>query len=146
MVDGTSGEIIERRSEHEAGEAEAFYAALPSPARVGMQATGHTHCFERVLVAQGHELWVGKPALIRATEVRKQKMDWRDALHILPFRLEDRFLRMRVPFPTERDVWQLLRQWHKRVYFRTSVKNQLQPLPMGQGIHRIFQLNNLEAP
>jgi transposase len=144
-VDGTTGEIIERRLEHEAGEAEAFYAALPSPARVGMQATGHAHCFERVLVAQGHELCVGNPALIHATEVRKQKMGWRDALHILRFLLEDRLLQIWIPSPAERDARQLLRHRHKRVCFRTSVKNQSQALATGQGFRRIFRLNNLEA-
>ena len=34
MLDALSGEIIERRLEHDAGEAQAFYAALPRPARV----------------------------------------------------------------------------------------------------------------
>jgi hypothetical protein len=35
MLDPTTGEIIERRLEHENGEAEKFDATLPSPARVG---------------------------------------------------------------------------------------------------------------
>ena len=49
MLDTTTGEIIERRLEHETGEAKAFYAALPSRARVGIEATGHAQWFERVL-------------------------------------------------------------------------------------------------
>ena len=32
MVDTTTGEIIERRLEHETGEAREFYATLPGPA------------------------------------------------------------------------------------------------------------------
>ncbi len=39
-MDTATGEIIERRLEHASDEAQAFYAALPSPARVGMEATG----------------------------------------------------------------------------------------------------------
>jgi hypothetical protein len=35
MLDPTTGEVIERRLEHENGEAKKFYATLPSPARVG---------------------------------------------------------------------------------------------------------------
>ena len=39
MLDPTTGEMIERRLEHENGEAEKFYATLPSAAQVGMEAT-----------------------------------------------------------------------------------------------------------
>jgi hypothetical protein len=35
MLDSTTGEVINRRLEHENGEAKKFYATLPSPARVG---------------------------------------------------------------------------------------------------------------
>ena len=34
MLDPTTGEIVERRLEHETGEAEKFYSSLPGPARV----------------------------------------------------------------------------------------------------------------
>jgi hypothetical protein len=37
MLDTTTGEITERRLQHETGEAKAFYVALPSAARVGMK-------------------------------------------------------------------------------------------------------------
>jgi transposase len=140
MLDTTTGEIIERRLEHERGEAKAFYAALPSPARVGIEATGHAQWFERVLAEQGHELWVGNPALIRAAAVRKQKTDARDALHILHLLIEERFPRIWIPSPAERDGRQLLRHRHKLVCFRTSVKNQLHALAMGQGVCRRTKL------
>jgi hypothetical protein len=39
MVDTEIGEITKRRLEHGNGEARAFCAALPRPARVGMEAT-----------------------------------------------------------------------------------------------------------
>ena len=78
-VDSTTGEVRERRLAHETGEAKAFYAALPSPAGVGMEATGHAQGFARRLAAPGHELWVGNPALLGAARVRKQKTDSRDA-------------------------------------------------------------------
>ena len=48
MMDCQSGEIIERRLDHEAGEARKFYAALPGPGRIGMEATGRTQWFERL--------------------------------------------------------------------------------------------------
>jgi hypothetical protein len=47
MLDAETGELVERRLEHESGEARAFYAALTAPVRVGIEATGHTLWFER---------------------------------------------------------------------------------------------------
>lgn len=43
MLDQETGEVIERRLEHETGEAGAFYAVLSRPARVGMEASGYAH-------------------------------------------------------------------------------------------------------
>jgi transposase len=82
-LDQETGELIERRLEHEDGEARAFYAALLGPVRVGIEATGHTRWFERMLAELGHELWIGDAAQIRASVVRKQKTDARDAAHLL---------------------------------------------------------------
>src|SRR5215472_2038317 len=94
MVDTETGELSKRRLEHENGEAKKFYAELEKPARVGMEATGYAQWFERMLAKLGHELWVGDAAEIRAAMVRKQKTDWRDALHILDLLLQNRFPRI----------------------------------------------------
>jgi transposase len=136
MVDTQTGELIERRLEHASGEARAFYAALPTPVRVGIEATGPVQWLECMLTELGHELWVGDAARIRAQVVRKQKTDSRDAVHILDLLLTNRFPRIWVPSPSERDVRQLLRHRFKLVCFRTSVKNQLHALAMGQGMCR----------
>ncbi len=50
--------------------------------------------------------------------VRKQKTDSRDALHILDLLLTDRFPRIWIPSPAERDVRQLVRHRHKLVRLR----------------------------
>jgi len=136
MLDGETGEVIERRLEHATGEARAFYGGLPGPARVGMEATGYAQWFEALLAEQGHELWVGDAAEIHAARVRKQKTDSRDACHLLDLLLQNRFPRIWVPSLQERDVRQLLRHRHKLVCSRTSVKNQLHALAMGQGVCR----------
>ena len=60
---------MERRLEHESGEARAFYAGLAGRVRVGIEATGHTRRFERMLGELGHELWTGDAAQIRAAMV-----------------------------------------------------------------------------
>jgi transposase len=136
MLDEQSGELVDRRLEHENGEAQAFYARLPKPVRVGMEATGYAQWFERMLGEQGHELWIGHASEIRAGVVRKQKTDARDAAHLLRLLVEKRFPRIWIPSPQERDARQLLRHRYKLVCFRVSVKNQLHGLAMSQGICR----------
>jgi transposase len=136
MLDPTTGEILERRLEHENGEAEKFYATLPEPARVGIEATIHAPWFERMLLRCHHELWIGDAAEIRAARVRKQKTDSRDAQHILDLLLTNRFPQIWIPSPAERDVRQMLRHRHKLVRFRTSVMNQLHGLAISQGLCR----------
>ncbi len=136
MLDTETGELLERRLEHESGEARAFYASLPRPARVGMEATAPAQWFERMLSELGHELWVGDAARIRAQVVRLQKTDRNDAVHLLELLLADRFPRIWVPSPEERDARHLLRHRHKLVGMRTAVENQLHALAMSQGLCR----------
>ena len=136
MLDTETGEIVERRVEHANGEVQQFYAALAAPARVGIEATGYARWFERLLREQGHELWIGDASAIRAARVRQQKTDARDAQHLLDLLVENRFPKIWVSSPAERDVWQLLRHRHKLVGFRTSLRNQLHALAMGEGVCR----------
>ena len=82
IFDNRTGEYREQGLRHRE-EAEQFYRELGSPVRVGMEACGHYPWFERLLASLGHELWLGDAAQIRATVVRKQKTDRRDAEHIL---------------------------------------------------------------
>ena len=136
MLDTETGEVTERRLEHENGEARAFYAGLVGRVRVGMEATGHTRWFERMLAEMGHELWIGDAAAIRATVVRKQKTDARDAAHLLDLLLSNRFPRIWRPSLEERDLRQLV--WHRQklVWMRNAVGNQLHALAMGEGVCR----------
>jgi hypothetical protein len=41
---------------------ELFYATVAAAVRVGIEATGHTRWFERMLAELGHELWIGDAA------------------------------------------------------------------------------------
>jgi len=90
MMDEATGGLVERRLEHQSGEAHAFYRSLPKPVRVGGEATGTLHWFERLLAELSHELWIGDSAEIRARAVRQQKTDQRDAAHILNLLLTNR--------------------------------------------------------
>jgi transposase len=141
MLDDSTGELIERRLDHESGEAQSFYRSLPKPVRVGVEATGPLAWFERLLAELGHELWIGDSAKIRAREVRKQKTDERDAQLLLELLLTNRFPRIWVPTPAERDLRQLLWHRHKLVGMRTMLRNQLHFLAMSQRLcrkHRLF--------
>ena len=135
-VDTETGEMEVRRLEHENGEAKRYYASLARGARIGIEATGSTAWFERLMAACGHELWVGDPAEIRARMVRKQHTDERDALHLLDLLISQRFPRVWVPSVEDRDARQWLQHRHKLVQMRTSVKNQLHALALGQGLCR----------
>ena len=135
-VEEETGEVMRRRLEHENGEAGRFYGSLPPGAVVGIEATFPSHWFERLLRECGHELWVGDAAKIRASEVRRQKYDGRDAEHILDLLLAGRFPRIWVPSMEERDLRQLLVHRMKLVRTRTAVKNQLQALAISQGVCR----------
>lgn len=142
VFDKQTGEIEQRRLRHRA-EAEQFYGSLVGQTvRVGMEACGHYPWFERLLSECGHELWLGDAARIRASVVRKQKTDRRDAEQLLKLLLEERFPRIWVPSLEERDTRQLLVHRHQQVEARTRVKNQLQAIALGQGMQRKRKLWN----
>ncbi|MGA3200707.1 MAG: IS110 family transposase [Halobacteriota archaeon] len=137
MANDETGELLlERRLDHQSGEAHTFYRNLQGPVCVGIESTGPIHGFERLLAELGHELWIGDAAKIRASEVRKQKTDERDARLILDLLLAKRFPKIWVPTPDERDLRQLLWHRHKLVCLRTMLGNQLHALAMSQGLCR----------
>jgi transposase len=107
-----------------------------------MEACGHYPWFERLLAELGFELWLGDAAKIRASVVRQQKTDRRDAEHLQILLREERFPRIWVPSLQERDVRQLLVHRHKQVQARTRIKNQLQALALSQGVQKKRQLWN----
>jgi transposase len=111
------------------GEARVFYAGLPKPARVEIEATGYGQWLERLLTEFARELWFGHATEIRAGVVRKQKTGPRDAAHMLRLLLENRFPRIWIQTLAERDTRKLLRRHYKLVRFRVSVKNRLHDWP-----------------
>ena len=109
-----TGECGEQELNHSDGQAEKFYRDLKQRGirvRVGMEATGYSRWFERLLAELGFELWIGDPAEIKTRRVKKQKTDRKDAELLLKLMLEDRFPRIWAPSPENRDLRQLL--WHR---------------------------------
>jgi len=136
IFDNRTGEVQEKRLQHR-GEAEQFYRSLSGqPVLVGMEACGHYPWFERLLAECGHQLWLGDAAQVRASVVRKQKTDRRDAEHLLTLLRQDRFPRIWVPSLEVRDVRQLLVHRHKQVQARTRTKNQLQAMALSCGVQK----------
>jgi hypothetical protein len=62
--------------------------------------------------------WIGDAAEIKRQRVRKQKTDREDARLVLKLLLENRFPRIWVPSPENRDLRQLL--WHRHRLVHTG--------------------------
>jgi transposase len=104
--------------------------------RVGMETTGYSRWFERLLAELGIEVWIGDAAEIKTKRVRKQKTDREDARLLLRLLRENNFPRIWVPSPENRDLRQLLWHRHRMVQMRTRIMNQLQALAMNEGHRR----------
>src|SRR5271168_1966750 len=136
LIDTETGEYVERQLNHSDREAEKFYRELATrgvSVRVGMEATGYSRWFERLLAELGIEVWIGDAAEIKTKRVRKQKTDRNDALLLLRLMRENNFPRIWVPSPENRDLRQLLWHRHRLVQMRTRIMNQLQALAMNEG-------------
>ena len=131
-----TGEYDERKLNHSEGEAERFYRDLQQRGirvRVGMEATGFSRWFERLLAELDFELWIGDPAEIKAKRVKKQKYDREDARLLLRLLRENNFPKIWVPSPENRDLRKLLWHRHRLVQMRTRIMNQLQALARNEG-------------
>jgi len=135
-VETETGETGEQKLVHASGEAQRFYQHLPGPALIGMEATGNCQWFVEMATAAGHEVWIGDAAKIRASDVRQQKHDKRDAALLLRLLAEERFPRIWTPSSQQRDQRQLLIHRYKLVRVRAQVKNELQHLALNQGVQR----------
>ena len=115
VLDTGTGEVEELKLMHADGQAEGYYRGLEAGALIGMEAVGNSLWFEQLVERLGHELWIGDAAQIRASYVRRQKTDRRDAGHILRLLMEHRFPRIWVANEKQRDQRQLLVHRHRLV-------------------------------
>jgi transposase len=148
FLDQETGECGERRLNHSDGETERFYRDLQQRGicvRVGMEATGFSRWFERLLAELGFELWMGHPAEIKSRRVKKQKTDRKDAQLLLRLMRENNFPKVWVPSAENRDLRQLLWHRHRLVQMRTRIMNQLQALAMNEGVRRKTKLWSAEG-
>src|ERR1700730_13739167 len=136
MLDGETGEIVEQTLKHEGDTVRKFYAALPAPVVVGLEATGSMGWFLQLLDDLGITYRVGHPASIRKAETRKQKHDRRDAALLLQLLVEDRFPAIWMPSNELRDLRALLLHRQSMGSDADARMNALQGLALGHGVRR----------
>ena len=123
-LDTETGETGDRKLVHASGDAKLFYQQLGAPVLIGMEATGNSQWFIELVEDLGHAIWIGDAAQIRASYVRKQKTDKRDAEHIRKLVEQGRFPRFVDAGPgAKRDLRQLVLHRHKLVIIRARVKD-----------------------
>jgi len=133
-VDKDTGECGERRLNHPQ-EASEFYRSLRGrQVRIGVEATGNFRWFRRLMSELGHEVLLGDPSAIHASNPRRQKTDKRDARHILSLLVEDRFPVVWQPPMENEDLRQLLLHRCRLVRMRTRIKNQLDSMAKNEGL------------
>lgn len=136
ILDTSSGVLEERVLEHDNDSVRDFYAGLPGPVHVAIEATGSMHWFLELMQELGIACQVGHPAKIRACEPRKQKNDKRDAALLLRLLAEGRLPAIWMPSLEQRDVRSLLLYRHQFVRIRVRVQNALQSIALSHGIRR----------
>jgi len=80
MLDRDTGVVIEKTLKHEGEAVREFYASIPPPVVVGIEATASIGWFLRLMEELAIECRVGHPVAIRKTESRRQKHDRRDGV------------------------------------------------------------------
>src|SRR5713226_5355563 len=147
MLDRDTGVVVEKTLTHEGGAVREFYASIPPPVVVGIEATGSMGWFLRLMEELAIECRVGHPVAIRKAEARRQKHDRRDAALLLRLLAEDRFPTIWMPSTELRDLRALLLHRHQWVRMRTRVQNALHAiaLALAHGVRRGHTLWNREG-
>lgn len=119
---------------HNIEDIRSFYASLPGPAIVGIEASAKAVWFENMLFETNHKLLVGNPVLIRKRATSRHKNDHRDAELILKLLLRDEFPAIWRRPPESSQVLEILRLRRNLVRQRTQVYNRLQCLAHSAGL------------
>jgi len=132
-----TGELVTYELKHQDKEAvRVFYAAFSGHVVVGLEASGYSPWFERLLEELGYEVWLGHATEIRRRARWRQKNDRRDAELILDLMLHNEFPRLYRPAIQSREVLRMLRYRQKLIKIRTMSKNSLQALALQAGVAR----------
>src|SRR5438128_11982995 len=130
-----TGELVFNELKHQDKEVvRAFYAQFSRQVIVGLEASGYSLWFERMLEELGCEVWLGHATEIRRRARWRQKNDRRDAELILELMLHDEFPRLHRPAVQSREVLRMLRYRQKLIKMRTMSKNSLQAIALQAGL------------
>src|SRR5215510_6415014 len=141
-----TGELVTTALKHEPKTAvRTFYAQFSGQVIVGLEASGYSPWFERLLEEIGHQVWLGDATEIRRRARWRQKNDRRDAELILDLMLHNEFPRLHRPALQSREVMRMLRYRHKLIKIRTMSKNSLQALALQAGVARRSRLFTREG-
>src|SRR6267378_2007995 len=141
-----TGELVTCELKHQDKEAvRAFYTQFQGLVIVGLEASGYSPWFERLLEELGCEVWLGHATEIRRRARWRQKNDRRDAELILDLMLHDEFPRLHRPAPESREVLRMLRYRQKLIKLRTMSKNSLQAIALQAGLAKRSHLFTREG-
>ena len=136
-----SGEVLLHQLKHQDKAAvRAFYAQFSGQVIVGLEASGYSPWFERLLEELGCEVWLGHATEIRRRARCRHKNDRRDAELILDLMLHDEVPRLYLPPLPSREILRMLRYRQKLIKMRTIGKNSLQALALQSGLAKGPQL------
>src|SRR5215467_3833463 len=136
-----TGELVSCELKHsDKTGVSAFYAQFQGRVIVGLEASGYSPWFERLLEQLGCEVWLGHATEIRRRARWRQKNDRRDAELILELMLHDEFPRLHRPAAQSREVLRMLRYRQKLTKLRTMSKNSLQAIALQAGLAKGKQL------
>src|SRR2546428_9554421 len=141
-----TGELVFCELKHQDKEVvRACYAQFSGQVIVGLEASGYSPWFERMLEELGSEVWLGHATEIRRRARWRQKNDRRDAELILDLMLHNEFPRLHRPAVQSREVLRMLRYRQKLIKIRTMSKNSLQALALQAGVARRSHLFTREG-
>src|SRR5688572_14315528 len=130
-----TGELVTCELKHQDKQkVRAFYQQFPGQVIVGLEASGYSSWFERLLEELGCEVWLGHATEIRRRARWRQKNDRRDAELILDLMLHHEFPRLHRPEVQSREVLRMLRYRQKLIKLRTMSKNSLQAIALQSGL------------
>ena len=137
FVDKHDGEIKYRSFSHsDKRSLRRFYQEAEQGSVIGIEATGSTQWFEKMIHSLGHTLKIGNPRLIRRMALSYHKSDYRDAETILDLLVNDMFPEVEPRSEKSQLVLYLLRQRHSMVQQRTANANALQSFARRKGLKR----------
>src|SRR5258708_1467151 len=142
-----TGELVTCELKHQDKElVRAFYAQFSGQVVVGLEASGYSPWFERMLEELGCEVWLGHATEIRRRARWRQKNDRRDAELILELMLHNEFPRLHRPAVQSREVLRMLRYRQKLIKIRTMSKNSLLAIALQAGLAKRISLFTKDCP